>query len=128
MQTNFLTPKYGYSDNGNKYQKCDIGKKVGTAIGAYGAVRGATRKVFMGAEGPVSLLGSMKEIVKSAATKGDKLRLGASMGVGLLIGSAIVVGVNRLIGGALDGIVNKVNAKKADKAAEAEKQKVEVTA
>ena len=104
---------YGYSDNGNKYRKTNIGKKVGAL--SYGVIIPTiayTKKV----DGE-SLLSCIKNSVKAAPTTKGKILAGCSAAIGTAIGLGISAGFGALLGSGIDAIANKINAAKADKPA-----------
>ena len=106
-----LQPKYGYTDNGNKYRKCTAGKKAGQ-IFATGGIAINLVKNAKSAE--------FKDYFQTAVEmlpnkiKHKKAFMIASMA----LVAASIVGVYTLIGHGFDTIVNKISQNKADKNAE----------
>ena len=84
-------PQYGYTDNGNKYRKCTVGKKAGQLFATGGLAIG---------------------LVKAAK------KVGAIMIASYALAAAGIVGIYTLIGHGFDTIVNKISQNKADKIVE----------
>lgn len=100
-----------FTKKGNAYQKTNLGKNIGTAVGvALGAGYAIRNREVFG-----QLANSIKE-AGSALPKHAKVCIAAdiALGIGLYALRGLVIGA---IG---DAIANKVKANKADKAAKAE--------
>ena len=137
----------GCTKAGNVYQKSNIGRKIGTAVGAVAVTRGLiagnqTAKA-MGHGGLVPLF---KKFIQNGPTLGDKLsaiardaaknsqfrtkavdllakskgaRIGAvAAGVALAVG--VGIGMYRLIGRGVDALINKGAKNEADRRASME--------
>lgn len=112
MKLNSVT--YGYSDNGNKYKKSNIGKKAGTIAGAILTQAAYTQKVVDGK----SFYTFMNDTIKTLPNKKDKILAYGATAAGVALGTALWAGIGRLLGSGIDAITNKINAAKADKVAE----------
>ena len=108
-----LQPKYGYTDNGNKYRKCTAGKKAGAFIATGGLAVGLVKS----AKSP-EIKATFKQILDYLPDKATKTKVGAIMVATYALAAASIVGVYTLIGHGVDTIVNKISQNKADKNAE----------
>jgi len=106
-------PQYGYTDNGNKYRKCTIGKKAGQLFATGGLAIGLVKA----AKKP-EVKASFKQLLDNLPNRAAKTKVGAIMIASYALAAAGIVGIYTLIGHGFDTIVNKISQNKADKIVE----------
>lgn len=110
-----LQPKYGYTDNGNKYQKFSLGKKICTAVAVTTSALTVSKATKNG-----GFKMATDNFVRACSEAGAQIPLKkakAVIGASYALGAAINVGLGTLGGHIIDSIANKVSQVKADKAA-----------
>lgn len=122
-----------YTKNGNAYQSCNTGKKVGAAVGA-GVVAARTVSLLKDKEMRAYLNLSWKNIasdpvskLSKAVAKYPKLYKAGLVGIGASIALLLYAGIGKLIGHGVDKIVENKRAKEADAQAEQKAREIELT-